>query len=125
MNIVDSSGWLEYLGDLSNAPFFEPAAQDKANLLVPTVIIYEVYKKLAKISDREAARDAIGIMSDGQIVELDAAIALESAEISIEHKLPMADSMILATAHHFKATLWTQDAHFKDLPGVKYIEKAG
>lgn len=123
MNIVDSSGWLEYLGDLPNAHFFEPVAQDVENLLVPTVIIYEVYKRLAQISSREAARDAVGIMSDGRIVDLDASIALEAAEVSIQHKLPMADSLILATAHHFQATLWTQDSHFKDLPGIRYIEK--
>lgn len=123
MNIVDSSGWLEYLGDLSNAHFFEAAARDAENLLVPTIILYEVYRRLAQISSREAARDAVAIMSDGKIINLDASIALEAAEISIQHKLPMADSMILATARHFQATLWTQDAHFKDLPGVKYIEK--
>lgn len=78
---------------------------------------------MSQISSREAARDAVGIMSDGKIVDLDASIALEAAEISIQHKLLMADSMILASARHFQATLWTQDAHFKDLPGVKYIEK--
>ncbi|GAB4558186.1 MAG: hypothetical protein Fur0016_20800 [Anaerolineales bacterium] len=72
MNIVDSSGWLEYLGDLPNAHFFESAAQDSENLLVPTIILYEVYERLSQISSREAARDAVGIMSDGKIVDLDA-----------------------------------------------------
>ena len=124
MNVVDSSGWLEYLGDLPNARFFEAAAHDIENLLVPTIVIYEVFKRLVQISNPEAARDAVGIMSDGLIVDLDASIALEAAELSIKHKLPMADSMILATTRHFEATLWTQDAHFKDLPSVKYIEKA-
>lgn len=123
MNILDSSGWLEYLGDLPNAHFFETAAQDPENLLVPTIILYEVYKRLSQISSREAARDAVSIMSDGKILDLNASIALEAAEISIQHKLPMANSMILASARHFQATLWTQDAHFKDFPGVQYIEK--
>jgi predicted nucleic acid-binding protein len=123
MNVVDSSGWLEYLGNLSNANFFEPAVQDVENLLVPTVVVYEVFKRLVQISNPEAAREAVGIMSDGLIVDWDASLALEAAEISIQNKLPMADSMILATARHFEATLWTQDAHFRDLPGVKFVEK--
>jgi toxin FitB len=123
MNVIDSSGWLEYLGNLSNAQFFEQAIQNPEELLVPTVTLYEVYKKLTQSATREAAREAVAIMSDGKIIDMDASLALEAAELSIQHKLPMADSMILATAHHFRATLWTQDAHFKDLPGVNYIEK--
>jgi len=123
MNLVDSSAWLEYLGDLPNAQHFEAPVQDVENLLVPTVIISEVFKRLLQISGPEAARDAVGIMSDGRVVDLDASLALEAAELSLRHKLPMADSMILATARHFNAELWTQDAHFKDLPGVKYVVK--
>jgi predicted nucleic acid-binding protein len=124
MNVIDSSGWLEYLGNLTNADFFEQAVQNPEELLVPTITLYEVYKKLAQNASREAAREAVAIMSDGKIIELDASIALEAAELSIRYKLPMADSMILATAQHFRATLWTQDAHFKEVPGVNYIEKS-
>lgn len=123
MNLVDSSAWLEYLGDLPNAQYFDAPVQDVENLLVPTVVIYEVFKRLLQISGPEAARDAVGIMSDGRVIDLDASLALEAAEISFQHKLPMADSMILATARHFNAALWTQDAHFKDLPGVNYVVK--
>ena len=124
MNAVDSSGWLEYFAKGPNGAFFAPAIQDTANLLVPTVSIYEVYKRILIQRDEEDALNVVGWMSLGQLVDLTREIALLAADLSLEHKLPMEDSMILATAQKFEAMLWTQDEHFKGLPGVKYIQKS-
>lgn len=124
MNVVDSSGWIEYFAKGKNAAFFVPPIQDLENLLVPAICIYEVFKRLALDFGEESALQAVGIMSYGLIVEMDTKIAIDAAQISIEYKLAMADSIILATAREHEATLWTQDEHFKDLADVKYIEKA-
>ncbi len=123
MNIVDSSGWLEYFAEGSNADFFASAIEDTNNLLVPVICIYEVFKKLLQQSDISEAQVHISDMKQGKIVEIDEALALSAAKLSTDLKLPMADSLILATARTNDATLWTQDEHFKDLDGVKYIEK--
>lgn len=122
-NIVDSSGWVEYLIKGSNGPFFLPIIRDTENLLVPTIIIYEVFKRLLLQTDAETALQITGVMSLGQEAILDRETAIEAAIISVKHHLAMADSIILATASVHQATLWTQDAHFKDIKGVQYIEK--
>ena len=123
MNIVDSSGWLEYFAEGSNADFFAPAIEDTKNLLVSVICIYEVFKKLLQQSGLNEAQIHVSDMKQGEIVEIDESLALSAAKLSAELKLPMADSLILATARANNATLWTQDEHFKDLDGVKYIEK--
>jgi len=123
MNIVDSSGWLEYFADDSNAEFFAPAIEDTKKLLVPVTCIYEVFKKILLQSGVSAAQTHISDMKLGKIIEIDESLALSAAKISFDMKLPMADSLILATARANDTTLWTQDEHFKDLDGVKYIEK--
>jgi toxin FitB len=125
MNVVDSSGWVEYFTDEKNAEFFIPSIQDVENLLVPSICICEVFKRLLMDMGEENALQAVGIMSYGRAVELDRKIAIDAAQISLDLKLAMADSIILATACTHSATLWTQDAHFKDIEGVKYIEKKG
>ena len=123
MNVVDSSGWVEYFSRGSNAGFFIPPVQDLENLLVPTICIYEVFKRLILETGQENALQAVGIMSLGSIVDLDRKIAVDAAQLSINLKLAMADSIILATAREHEAVLWTQDAHFKGIEGVQYIEK--
>ena len=123
MNIVDSSGWLEYFAEDSNADFFAPAIEDTKNLLVPVICIYEVFKRIRQQSGINEAQQHIGDMKLGKIIELDESLALSAAKLSGDLKLPMADSLILATARANSAILWTQDEHFKDLDGVKYIEK--
>jgi len=125
MNVVDSSGWIEYLADKENANFFDAPIRNSDELLVPTICMYEVFKRVLQEFGEERALEAMGLMSIGQIVGLDRQIAINAAQISNELKLAMADSIILATARANEATLWTQDAHFKDLEGVKYIEKTG
>lgn len=123
MNVVDSSGWLEYFAKGSNGALFAPAIQDTANLLVPTVCIYEVYKRILIQRGEEDALSVVGWMSLGQVVDLTREIALLAADLSLEHKLPMADSMILAVARTYEATLWSQDEHLTGLEDVKYIRK--
>jgi predicted nucleic acid-binding protein len=123
MNIVDSSGWLEYFAEGNNAEFFAPAIEDTKNLLVPVICIYEVFKRILQQADVNVAQTHIGDMKLGTIVDLDESLALSAAKISVDLRLPMADSLIIATARANNATFWTQDEHFKDLDGVKYIKK--
>jgi predicted nucleic acid-binding protein len=123
MNVVDSSGWLEYFADGSNAEFFAPAITDEPNLIVPTICIFEVFKRLSVQRGKEQALQAMGMLYRGQLAALSDEIALQAALLSLEHRLPMADSIILATARTHDAVVWTQDEHFKDLPGVEYVEK--
>jgi len=123
MNVVDSPGWLEYFGQGSNGEFFAPVIKASDQLVVPTISMYEVYKRIILQRDEEEALSAIAWMMVGLVADLTQEIALTAADLSVEHKLPMADSIILATARAHHATLWTQDEHFKDLPDVKYVEK--
>ena len=123
MNVVDSSGQLEYFTGGKNAPFFAPTIEDAENLLVPVICIDEVYKKIFQEQGQGVAAIRIADLYKGQVLDLTAPIALSAAKISAEIKLPMADSIILATAQDFQASLWTQDEHFKNIPGVQYIKK--
>lgn len=123
MNVVDSSGWLEYFADGSNAAFFAPAIENTRELLVPTLSLYEVFRRVLQQRGEGEALQAMALMQQGQIVDLTAAVALSAAKASIEHRLPMADSIMLVTARLHDATFWTQDADFEGVAGVKYIAK--
>jgi len=124
MNLVDSSGWLEYFANSKNSDFFAPAIEDTERLIVSTINLYEVFKKILQQRDENSAFQAIALMQQGKVVDVDSSISLISAKQSIDLKLPMADSIILATANVFSARLWTQDSDFKDIPGIKYIQKS-
>jgi predicted nucleic acid-binding protein len=121
MNVVDSSGWLEYFADGSNADFFAPAVERLSELLVPTLSVYEVFKRVFQQRGEGEALRAIAQMQQGEVVALDTEIALSAAKISLELRLPMADSIMLATAKRHEASLWTQDADFEAIEGVRYI----
>lgn len=123
MNVVDSSGWLEYFEGSGNADFFAPAIEDTEHLLVPVICIYEVFKRVMQQRGVNAARIHVSDMHEGQIIDLDVSLAMSAAMLSTELKLAMADSIILAIARANQATLWTQDEHFKGFDGVRYIEK--
>jgi len=123
MNMVDSSAWLEYFADGANADFFSAAVENTENLIVPTISLYEVFKRVLQQRGENAAMQAVALMQQGQVVELSAALSLSAAQLSHELKLPMADSLILATAQRYNATLWTQDADFEGIEGVRYIAK--
>jgi predicted nucleic acid-binding protein len=124
VNLVDSSGWLEYFANSKNAEFFATAIEDTEQLIVSTINLYEVFKKILQQRDESSAFQAIALMQQGKVVDVDSSISLISAKQSIELKLPMADNIILATAYVFSATLWTQDSDFEGIPGIKYIQKS-
>jgi len=123
MNLVDSSGWLEYFADGKNADYFASAIEDMEHLVVSTINIYEVFKRILSQRDEHSALQAVAIMEQGHVIDLSSEIALSAAQISIENKIPMADSIIYATVRTSKATLWTQDVDFEGLDGVQYIQK--
>jgi len=120
VNVVDSSGWLEYLADGPNAAFFAPAIERNADLLVPTLSIFEVFKRVLSQRDESQALQSIALMHQGRVVELTASLVLDSARLSRSARLPMADSIMLATARAHGATLWTQDSDFEGLPDVRF-----
>jgi predicted nucleic acid-binding protein len=120
MNVVDTSGWIEFLFEGHNAGVFAPLIEDVDNLVVPVICLYEVFKKVNAVADEAKALQAIGQMKQGRVTEVSEPIALRAALISLKHRLPMADSLILSTAWSIQATLWTQDEHFAGLPGVEY-----
>ncbi len=123
-NVVDSSGWLEYFADGENAGFFAEVIENIEGLIVPSISLYEVFKRVYQQRGQGDALQVVAMMEQGEVVEFDSPLALSAAKISIEMKIPMADSMILATARAYDATLWTQDADFKGIEGVRYIEKS-
>lgn len=124
MNVVDSSGWLEYFADTERADLFAAAIEDVEHLLVPVVCLYEVFKKILQSQGQPMAEIRAADMLKGKVIEITALIALNAALLSAQHRLPMADSLILAAAREHGATLWTQDEHFEGIEGVRYFPKA-
>lgn len=120
MNLVDTSGWIEYFFSGPDASFFAKPIEQSAELLVPVICLYEVFKKVTLAADEARALEAIAQMKQGRVVELSEDIALSAALISIQRKLPMAGSIIYATAKRHAARIWTLDEHFRGLPGVEY-----
>jgi len=122
MNVVDSSAWLEYFANGPNASFFaKPIEQDE--LIVPSLILYEVFKRVLQQRGQDKGLQAVAVMQQGAVVDLNTEIALSAAKLSVESQLPLADSVILATARVFGATLWTQDGDFAGIPGVRYRKR--
>ena len=120
MNVVDSSAWLEYFANGPNATFFAGPIEETERLVVPSLTIYEVFKRVLQQRDEGDALQAVAVMQQGVVVDLDARLALSAARVSLDMRLPMADSVVLATAKLHQATLWTQDVDFEGLPGVRY-----
>ncbi len=123
MNIVDSSGWLSYFADDPSAKHFLPPLQDIQSLVVPSVVIYEVTKVVLRESGTNEAVQVIAAMQKGRVIDLTAKLAIDASQISLQYKLPMADSIILTTGRYCNATIWTQDSHFANIPGVNYFQK--
>jgi len=123
MNLVDSSGWLEFFADGPNADFFSKPILDTKKLIIPTLSMFEVFKRIAQQRSDDDALQAVAVMQQGTVVELSVPLALDAARESLNRKLPMADSIILATAQAFGATIWTQDSDFQNIEGVKFIAK--
>lgn len=123
MNVVDSSGWLEYFANGVNANFFAPAIEALDQLIVPTITLYEVFKRIYQQRTESEALKAVAHMQQGTTVDVDGTLAIEAARISANAKIPMADSLILATAQRYQATLWTQDVDLQRFPNVRYVAK--
>ena len=123
MNIVDSSGWLAYFADEPNAKYFLSPLKDISSLIVPVVSIYEVFKVVLRESGENEALQAVAAMQKGTVVDLTAKLAISASKLGLQLGLPMADSIILATAKEYKAKIWTQDSDFEAISGVKYFPK--
>ena len=123
MNIVDSSGWLAYFADEPNAKHFISPLRDTDSLVVPTITVYEVFKVVLRESSENEALQATAAMQKGTVVDLTVTLAIAASKLSLEKGLPMADSIILATAKAYDAILWTQDSDFRNMAGVKYFPK--
>ena len=124
MNVVDSSAWLSYFAGDTNSHLFAKPIEDMARLLVPSITITEVFKNVLRQSNEASALIAIAHMRQGKVLALDAELALSAALWGIELKLPLADSIIYATARKYNAIIWTQDADFKGLESVEFYPKA-
>ena len=123
MNVVDSSAWLSYFAGDNNAKIFAAAIEDTAQLIVPSIVLTEVFKRILQQRDEDAAIVATAHMRQGRVVALDEQLAIDAAWLGVEHKLPLADSIIYATARKYQATVWTQDADFEKLDNVHYAAK--
>ena len=123
MNIIDSSGWLEYFAGGPNAAFFSRSLQKTTELIVPTITIYEVFKTVLRQREESDALQAVALMQQGSVVDLTASVSILAAKIGLDHNLPMADSIILATGRLYEATIWTQNSDFEGIDGVQYIRK--
>lgn len=123
MNVVDSSGWIVFFGEAADRPHFREVIEARDHLIVPSIAIYEVYKWMLRERDADAADLAVATMAQARVVELDRDLAIDAAVLATRHRLAMADAVILATARSFAATLWTQDADFSGIEGVRYIPR--
>jgi toxin FitB len=123
LNVVDSSGWLEFFSAGPNGSVFRKLILAPKSLIVPSITIYEVAKKLLTEFDEETAQAKATHMRLGVVIDLDAVLAIDAAHYSRNLKLPMADAIIYATAKRHNATVWTMDEHFQGLPRVEYIPK--
>jgi len=123
MNVVDSSAWIEFFNGGPNAKYFEPAILATEELVVPTIVLLEVYKHIRRHQGRDEALSAVAGMKQGQVQDLDERLALFSAELGVEVGLPLADSVILATVRLNDAVLWTQDSDFEGMDGVRFKRK--
>lgn len=123
MNVVDSSAWLEYFADGPNAKFFAASIEDVERLLIPSICLYEVFKKVLQQKSEHEALQVTSQMQQGTVISLDASLALEAAKLSHDKKLPMADSIVLASAYSHQAVVWTQDSDFEGLSSVQFFRK--
>ncbi len=123
MNIVDSSGWLEFLADGPNANKFSSPLSNTDILIVPSISVFEVFKVVLRERDEDAALLAVSLMRQGQVIDLSFELSMQAAKLSHDFKIPMADSIILTTGYAYDAIVWTQDADFKEFKGVKYFPK--
>lgn len=124
MNVVDSSGWIEYFIDTVNADNFASAIEKTALLIVPALSFFEVHRYLSRNADAARRDECLDVMRRGTVIELTTARVIAASEVAQKYSLAMADALMYSIAQEFKATFWTQDGDYKNLPGVSYRAKA-
>ena len=122
-HVVDSSGWVEFFFGRPNAAFFRAPIQDTPHLIVPSIVLYEVTRYVARAAGRDAAQEVAAQMQRAEVASLDAGLATLAARLGLKHNLPLADSVVFATAQAYSAKLYTQDSDFEKMPGVKFVRK--
>lgn len=122
LTVVDSSGWIEYFIDGANSDSFADAIEDTDELLVPSIILTEVYRWMLREATESQALAAAAAMKQGRVVPLDDQISILAAELSHRHRLPLADGIIYTTAVSERAKLITQDSDLEGLEGVIYVK---
>lgn len=125
MNVVDSSGWIEFFVDGPNASAFEEPIQATAELIVPSIGLLEVFRFVLREGGESPALQVVAVMRQGRVIDLDGEIALLAGQLGLEHELPLADSVVYATARREGAEVWTQDSDLEGLPGVHFFEASG
>lgn len=123
MNVVDSSGWIEYLLDSPRADLFAPAVEQRDKLLVPVVALYEVHKILSRKLPADAVKAALDVMRLGRVLDLTDRRTIAAAEVALQHRLAIADAVMYSLALEHKATFWTQDVDYQGLPSVNFFPK--
>jgi predicted nucleic acid-binding protein len=123
VTVIDSSAWLEYFADGPNARYFAPAIQNTREPAVPSITLLEVFKRVYQQRGEGPALQAVALMQQGQVIDLDGPLALSAAKCRADHELPLAGSVVLTTAQRYEATLWTQDAGFEGMPNVRFRPK--
>ncbi len=124
MNLVDSSGWIEYLMDTQRADLFAPAIEDRHHLLVPTIALFEVHKVLSRSLPEVLVNQCLNVMRLARVLDLTDARAVAASKFSRLHKLAMADAAMYSMARELDAVFWTQDIDYQGLPDVNYFQKA-
>ncbi len=124
MNVVDSSGWIEFFQAGANGPIFKPVIEDRAHLLVPTISLFEVHRVLSRKLPSELVTACLDAMRLGTVLDLSERRAIVAAETAARHKLALADAAMYSMALEHGASLWTQDAGYQGLPSVRYFAKA-
>ena len=123
MNLVDSSGWIEYLQDTPRADLFADAIEDRNSLLVPTIALFEVHKVLSRRLAADLVDRCLNVMRLGRVLDFTDARAIAASQIAVRHQLAMADAAMYSMAQELGATFWTQDADYQGLAGVNYFPK--
>jgi predicted nucleic acid-binding protein len=125
LKVIDSVGWIEFFGGGSLAPHYRALIREQSDVLTPTIVMYEVYKRIALLFGENSAKEAVAAMAGTLVVPLDDTLALLAAQLAAKHKLPMADAIVYATGRQLGADVVTSDKHFEGLDGVEYIPRPG
>lgn len=123
MNLVDSSGWIEFFQAGGNGPVFKPVIEDRNALLVPSIALFEVHKVLSRRLPVELVERCLNVMRLGRVLDFTDARAIAASQIAARHQLAMADAAMYSMAQEFGASFWTQDADYQGLVGVHYFPK--